>query len=115
MLLMCFMIPSKHASLEATFTARAAGSPLVDVAPDAVAAAHEPHEPHEPNQLERLDLHLQSAALAAASVGINLDEFLRQAWSAYVDARPGLREHLADTQLAHQIQELRAAGKVGLA
>jgi hypothetical protein len=114
MILMGPMISSKHAShasLAATFTAgAAAGSPPVDVAPDAADPS-----PLEPNELQRLDLHLQAAALAASSAGVNLDEFLRQAWSAYVDSRPGLREHLADTQLVQQIQELRAAGKVGLA
>ena len=115
MILMCLMIPSKHASLEATFSARAAASSApVDVAP---ASTVDPsnESSNELNELEQLDLHLQAAALAASSTGVNLDEFLRQAWSAYVDSRPGMREHLADAQLVHQIQELRAAGKVGLA
>jgi len=111
MILMCLMIPSKHASLEATFSARAAASSApVDVAPASTVDSS-----NEPNELEQLDLHLQAAALAAAATGVNLDEFLRQAWTAYVDSRPGMREHLADAQLVHQIQELRAAGKVGLA
>lgn len=113
MILMCLMIPSKHPSLAATFSARApsaaAGSATADGGPISEESAP------EPSTLEQLDAHLQAAAFAAAASGVNLDEFMRQAWSAYVDSRPGLREHIADSQLVQQIQELRSAGKVGLA
>ena len=67
------------------------------------------------NELDRLALNLAAAADAAAEAGLPLEEFMRQAWAAFVDSRPGLREHLADAQLVQQIHELRAAGKVGLA
>jgi hypothetical protein len=67
------------------------------------------------NDLERLALNLAAAAEAAAAAGIPLEDFMRQAWAAFVDSRPGLREHLADAQLMQQIQELRSAGKVGVA
>lgn len=106
------MIPSKHPSLEATFSARAASTAAGSSTPESPL---EDAGPAEPTTLEQLDAHLASAALAASASGVNLDEFIRQAWSAYVDARPGLREHLADAQLVQQIQELRSAGKVGLA
>ncbi len=67
------------------------------------------------NDLARLGLTLAAAAEAAVEAGVPLEDFMRQAWSAYVDSRPGLREHLADAQLMQQIQDLRSAGKVGLA
>jgi hypothetical protein len=114
MILMCLMIPSKHPSLAATFSARAASEAAGNVTADGGPISEE-SAPAEPSTLEQLDAHLQAAAFAASASGVNLDEFMRQAWSAYVDARPGLREHIADSQLVQQIQELRSAGKVGLA
>jgi hypothetical protein len=40
---------------------------------------------------------------------------MKDAWSAYVDAQPGLREHIADMQLLAQLTELRQTGKIGQA
>ena len=78
--------------------------------------AGEPSSAAEPLSPHQQVIHsLEAAAEQAAQAGVPLDEFMHRAWSAYVDARPGMREQLADSQLIHQIQELRAAGKVGTA
>lgn len=100
------MISTKHA-LDASISARAAsgaaGSAAEGQADDGLSAA------------EQLEVHLAAAAEVATTSGVSLDEFMRVAWSAYVDSRPGLREHLADAQLVQQITELRNQGKVGQA
>jgi len=38
---------------------------------------------------------------------------MKGAWSAYIDARPGLREQLEEMQLKNQLDELRKAGRIG--
>lgn len=58
---------------------------------------------------------LKSAAALAAALGVDLDPWMREAWSAYVDARPGLREHIEDMQLIAQITALRQSGRIGQA
>ena len=58
---------------------------------------------------------LSRAGALAASMGISLDAWMKDAWSAYVDARPGLREHLEDMQLIAQLNELRQNGRIGQA
>ena len=72
-------------------------------------------EPAQPSwQTEVGDL-LVRAAQACSEHGVDLDAFMRSAWSAYVEARPGLKEHLEDLQLRNQLDELRKSGKVGTA
>ncbi len=62
-----------------------------------------------------LDLHehLRAAAAVAAELDVDLDAFMRSAWQAYMDARPGLQQHLEDLQLAARLEEMRQAGRVG--
>lgn len=107
------MISSKHTPLAAASMSSAGAVP--GSATPAVGAAEAGGAAEEASPQERLAQRLEAAALEAALAGTSLDEFMQRAWSAYVDARPGLREHLADAQLVQQIQELRAAGKVGSA
>jgi len=52
---------------------------------------------------------------AAARCDVDPDSFVRGAWAAYLDARPGMREHLEDLQLKAQLEELRRDGRIGLA
>lgn len=77
------------------------------------------HEPsaevvHDPSvqELERL---LRAAAAFAASQGFETEHFMNAAWSACLDARPGLREELADKELKSQLRKLRKRGRVGQA
>ncbi len=58
---------------------------------------------------------LLEAATGAAELGIDLDTFMSNAWHAYMQARPGLREQIEDNQLMAQMQELRANGRVAQA
>lgn len=58
---------------------------------------------------------LRAGAEAATALGMPLDEFMALAWSSFVDARPGLREHLAEAQLAQQLAQLRTQGRIGQA
>jgi hypothetical protein len=55
---------------------------------------------------------LSRAAELCVEHGIDVDAFMRDAWSAYVDTRPGMREHLEEMQLRKQLEELRKAGRV---
>jgi len=64
---------------------------------------------------QELSALLERAGALAASLGVELDAWMKAAWSAYVDARPGLREHLEDMQLLAQLMALRQSGRIGQA
>jgi hypothetical protein len=70
--------------------------------------------PREPVVDEIQKLLLAAAALAA-SQGLATEMFMNAAWTACLDARPGLREELADKELKSQIRKLRRRGLVGQA
>ena len=69
-------------------------------------------EPAKPwtSQLEEL---LAQAAELGARHGVDADAFMKGAWSAYIDARPGLREQLEEMHLKNQLEELRKQGRIG--
>jgi hypothetical protein len=56
---------------------------------------------------------LEQAAILCVAHGLDVDTFMKGAWSAYVEARPGFREHLEELQLREQLDELRKVGRVG--
>jgi len=56
---------------------------------------------------------LAQAAILCVEHGLDVDSFMKGAWSAYIEARPGLREHLEELQLREQLAELRKEGRVG--
>jgi hypothetical protein len=68
--------------------------------------------PRTPWQAEVAKLLTQAAALCAEH-DVDVDGFVRGAWSAYVEARPGLREELEEIQLRDQLDEIRKAGRMG--
>lgn len=63
----------------------------------------------------KLETLLLRAAKLAADHGVPVETFVQAAWSAYLDARPGLREELATKELVDELRELRRRGKVGTA
>jgi hypothetical protein len=69
-------------------------------------------EPSKPWTAQLEELLAQAAALGARH-GVDADSFMKGAWSAYIDARPGLREQLEEMQLKNQLDELRKAGRIG--
>jgi hypothetical protein len=56
---------------------------------------------------------LTHAAELCVEHGVDLDSFMRGAWSAYVEARPGMREQLEEMQLRDQLEEIRKSGGMG--
>lgn len=58
---------------------------------------------------------LRRAAQLAAQRGAESERFMQAAWLACLDARPGLREELADKELRAQLKKLRKRGLVGAA
>src|SRR5262249_40184599 len=58
---------------------------------------------------------LMDAAQAAVGGGMELDAFMTLAWTAYVEAQPGLREQLEQQQLTAMLAEERRRGRVGQA
>ena len=58
------------------------------------------------------DLLAQAAQLCVDN-DLDVDTFMKGAWSAYVEARPGLRDYLEEMQLRNQLEELRKAGRIG--
>jgi len=80
-----------------------------------VDAAAGPHPVAAVSDLASLEALLTRAARAAAAAGVDLEEFIQVAWSAYVDSQPGMRARLEDAHLASHIADLRRRGMVGQA
>ena len=66
------------------------------------------------NNIERRKSPFQELlALAASAAGeTDLDSFMRAAWSAFVDARPGLRERLEELRFLAELESLREQGRL---
>ena len=58
------------------------------------------------------DLLAQAAILCVAN-GLDVDTFMKGAWSAYVEARPGLKDYIEEMQLRNQLDEIRKLGRMG--
>lgn len=58
---------------------------------------------------------LSRAAELCVEHEVEMDPFVRGACSAYLEARPGMREELADRELAEKLDELRRAGRIATA
>ncbi|MDQ3368946.1 MAG: hypothetical protein M3680_26270 [Myxococcota bacterium] len=56
---------------------------------------------------------LAQAAILCVQHGLDVDTFLKGAWSAYVEARPGLRAYIEELQLRNQLDEIRKLGRMG--
>jgi hypothetical protein len=77
-----------------------------------------PTEPIEPTrrtwhaEVNRL---LSQAATLCVEHGVEVEAYMSGAWAAYVEARPGMRDHLEEMQLRDQLDELRKLGRMGSA
>ena len=67
--------------------------------------------PRQPWQAEVAKLLTQAAAMCVEH-GVDVDGFVRGAWSAYVEERPGMREQLEEMQLRDQLDEIRKLGRM---
>ncbi|HEX7839047.1 MAG TPA: hypothetical protein VF469_16325 [Kofleriaceae bacterium] len=67
--------------------------------------------PPLPWQAEVGRLLTQAAALCVQEGG-DVDSFVRGAWSAYVEAQPGMRDYLEEMQLRDQLEEIRKLGRM---
>jgi hypothetical protein len=70
--------------------------------------------PRLPWQAEIGRLLTQAAALCVEH-GVDVDNFMKGAWSAYVESRPGMRDYLEEMQLRDQLEEIRKLGRMGQA
>ena len=58
---------------------------------------------------------LAQAAILCVRHGLDVDAYMKGAWTAYVEARPGLRDYIEEMQLRHQLDEMRKNGRMGRA
>ena len=58
---------------------------------------------------------LARAAKLCVEHEVEMDPFVRGAYSAYLDASPGLKERLAELELRAQLEEMRQAGRIASA
>jgi hypothetical protein len=58
---------------------------------------------------------LTQAAELCVEHGVDLESFMKGAWSAYVETRPGMRDYLEEMQLRDQLDEIRKLGHMGQA
>ena len=70
--------------------------------------------PGLPWQVEVGRLLTQAAAICVEQ-GVDVDAFMKGACSAYVEARPGMRDYLEEMQLRDQLEEIRKLGRMGQA
>jgi hypothetical protein len=70
--------------------------------------------PGQPWQVEVGRLLTQAAALCVEQ-GVDVEAFMKGAWSAYVETRPGMRDYLEEVQLRDQLEEIRKLGRMGQA
>ena len=82
--------------------------------PPVAGTAHEFPELSDTAWREVVQL-LERAAELAAERDIDSDLFMQAAWTACLDARPGLRERLEDKALKSKLKKLRKRGLVGSA
>lgn len=69
---------------------------------------------NKPWQVQVSELLARAAALCVEQ-GVEIDPFVRGAYSAYLEANPGMREHLAEQQLKAQLEQLRERGLIASA
>ena len=72
------------------------------------------NEPTKSWQSEVSEL-LARAAQLCVEHDVEMDPFVRGAYSAYVEARPGMREYLEDLQLKATLEQMRTAGRIASA
>jgi hypothetical protein len=63
----------------------------------------------------RLGELLVEAATLGVAHELDVDAFMQGAWRAYLDARPGLKEHLEEMQLLTQLEAARESGRIAKA
>jgi hypothetical protein len=68
--------------------------------------------PRQPWQAEVGKLLAAAAALCVEN-DVDVDHFMRGAWSSYLEARPGMRDYLEEVQLREQLDEIRKLGRMG--
>ena len=55
---------------------------------------------------------LARAARLSVEHGVDVDPFVRGAYSAYLDSRPGMREWLEEMKLRETLEEMRRVGRL---
>jgi hypothetical protein len=58
---------------------------------------------------------LARAAQLCVEHDVDMDPFVRGAYSAYLEARPGMREYLEEMQLREALEEMRRGGRIASA
>lgn len=58
---------------------------------------------------------LSRAAELSVQHGVDVEPFVGSAYTAYVDARPGMRELLEELQLRETLEQMRDAGQIASA
>lgn len=82
-----------------------------DVSTIAAEATPTSGTPRTPWHEQVGDMLTQAAALCADH-GVDLEQFMKGAWSAYLEAKPGMRAELEDVQLRAQLDALRKRGEM---
>lgn len=72
----------------------------------------QPTEEVRPWHAEVGDL-LAQAAILCVQHDLDVETFMKGAWSAYVEARPGLKDYIEEMQLRNQLEEIRKLGRMG--
>jgi hypothetical protein len=72
----------------------------------------EPMDAPRPSWQAEVSRLLTAAAALCVKQGVDVDSFMKAAWSVYIESRPGMREELEEMQLREQLEEIRQAGRM---
>ena len=72
------------------------------------------NEPTKSWQSEVGELLARAAQLCVEN-NVDVDSFVRGAYSAYVETRPGMREYLEEMQLRQTLEQMRNEGRIASA
>ncbi len=73
------------------------------------------NQPHPKNWQLELNELLARAAELSVEHDVDVEPFVRSAYSAYLEARPGMREYLEEMQLRATLEEMRSEGRIASA
>jgi hypothetical protein len=73
------------------------------------------NQPENSSWVREVSELLARAAQLCVEHDVEADPFVRGAYSAYLEARPGMREYLEELQLKQTLEELRKDGRIASA
>lgn len=105
-------LPAPHGALSGTADACVRLEPTLKPKIEIIAAPEPVFDRTSKLCQAEISQLLAKAAIKCVELDIDVDTFMRGAWSAYVEARPGMRERLEELRLARHLAYMRHKGRL---